>query len=74
MNKLILGLILGITISAPILAKTIINPIEFITTSYDGFRLTTTKITTEEGTYRIFMLEEQNGYGKGAGITAIKIK
>ena len=39
----------------------------------DRNHVTTTKVTTEEGTYRIFMAENTNGNG-GIGISAIKIK
>jgi len=75
MNKLILGLVLGIVISTPLLAigKIAINPIETVNIghNYDGKnKIFTTKITVEEGTYRIFIF---TGYHKG-GITAIKIK
>ena len=73
MKKTIAGVIVGIALTTPILAKTIINPIELVDT-YDGFRISTTKITTDEGTYRIFIGCDQNGYGKGIGITAVKIK
>ena len=73
MNKLIIGLMLGLIISTPIVAKTIINPIDTID-YYQGFHIATTKITTDEGTYRIFIGCDQNGYGKGIGITAVKIK
>lgn len=75
MNKLILGLVLGIVISTPLLAigKMTINPIEIVNIghNYDGAnKIFTTKITVEEETYRIFIF---SGYNKG-GITAIKIK
>ena len=73
MNKLIIGITLGLLISTPLFAKNIINPFERID-RHNGFNISTTKITTEEGTYRIFMADEQNGYGKGVGITAVKIK
>lgn len=73
MKKTIAGVIVGIALTAPILAKTIINPVETIDI-YNGFRIATTKITTDEGTYRIFIGCDQNGYGKGIGITAVKIK
>ena len=69
MNKLIVGLILGIVISAPILAKTIMNPFERVGGVSTG-SLYTTKITTEEGTYRIFIYNS----GFGSGITTVKIK
>ena len=35
--------------------------------------VTTTKVSTEEGIYRIFILENTNGNG-GIGISAIRIK
>ncbi|MBR5304890.1 MAG: hypothetical protein IKU37_08720 [Candidatus Gastranaerophilales bacterium] len=73
MKKTIAGVVVGIALSAPILAKTIINPIDLVDT-YNGFRISTTKITTDEGTYRIFIGCDQNGYGKGIEITAVKIK
>ena len=75
MNKLIVGLILGIVISTPLLAigKIAINPIEAVSIGHncdERNRIFTTKITAEEGTYRIFIF---TGFRKG-GITAIKIK
>ena len=39
----------------------------------DRNHVTTTTVTTEEGTYRIFMAENTNG-NSGIGISAIKIK
>lgn len=73
MNKLIIGLITGLIFCTPLFAKNIINSFEHID-RHHNFNISTTKITTEEGTYRIFMADEQNGYGKGVGITAVKIK
>ena len=35
--------------------------------------VSTTTVTTEEGTYRVFTIESTNGKG-GVGITAVKIK
>lgn len=39
----------------------------------DRGHVNTTKVTTEEGTYRIFTIESTDGKG-GVGISAIKIK
>ncbi len=73
MNNFVTGLIIGLIFCTPLFAKNIINPFEHID-RHNGFNISTTKITTDEGTYRIFMADEQNGYGKGVGITAVKIK
>lgn len=75
MNKTIIGLILGMIISTPLFAlgKLVANSVEtvFVQHSYSGDNeVLTTKITTEEGTYRIFIF---SGFRKG-GITAVKIK
>lgn len=69
MKKFILLIILAFLVNIPVLAKTIMNPIERIS-RVDGGDLLTTKVSTEEGTYRIFVYN--NFYGNG--ITAIKIK
>lgn len=69
MKKFILLIILAFLVNIPVLAKTIMNPIERIS-RVDGGDLFTTKVSTEEGTYRIFVYN--NFYG--SGITAIKIK
>ena len=69
MKKFILLIILAFLVNIPVLAKTIINPIERIGSISTG-SLYTTKVTTEEGTYRIFVYNS----GYGAGITTVKIK
>ena len=71
MRNVILGIFLGFIITLPITtyAKTVFNPVE--TVGNIGFgTVTTTKITTEEGTYRIFTYSSLYG----GGITAVKIK
>lgn len=71
MKNIILGLLVGLIIGFPasVYAKTIMNPIERIGKISSG-SLYTTKVTTEEGTYRIFVYNS----GYGAGITTVKIK
>ena len=77
MKQLIIGLTLGIVIGLACtgcsIAKAFISaePSQVVMT--DRNHVTTTKVTTEEGTYRIFMAESTEGKG-GVGITAIKIK
>ena len=77
MRQLILGLALGIVIGLTCtgcsIAKAFITaePLQVVMT--DRNHVTTTKVVTEEGTYRIFMAENTNGNG-GIGISAIKIK
>ena len=77
MRQLILGLALGIVIGLTCtgcsLVKAFISaePMQVVMT--DRNHVTTTTVTTEEGTYRIFMAENTNGNG-GIGISAIKIK
>jgi hypothetical protein len=72
MKNIILSLLIGLIVGFPIsvYAKTIINPIERISSSINKGNLYTTKVTTEEGIYRIFAYT----CGYGAGITAIKVK
>lgn len=71
MKNIILGLLVGLIIGLPIsaYAKTIVNPIERVGAISTG-SLYTTKVTTEEGTYRIFVYNS----GYGTGITTVKIK
>ena len=77
MRQLILGLALGIVIGLTCtgcsLAKAFISaePMQVVLT--ERGHITTTKVKTEEGTYRIFTIENTNGNG-GVGITAVKIK
>lgn len=77
MRQLILGLALGIVIGLTCAGCSIAK--EFITTEpmqvvlTERGHITTTKVKTEEGTYRIFTIENTNGNG-GVGISAIKIE
>lgn len=71
MKNIILALLIGLIMSFPVsaYAKIIMNPIERVGAISAG-SLYTTKVTTEEGTYRIFVYNS----GYGAGITTVKIK
>lgn len=71
---LCIGLAVGLTCTGCSIAKAFINaePLQVIMT--DRNHVTTTKVTTEEGTYRIFMAENTNSNNGGIGISAIKIK
>ena len=77
MRQLILGLALGIVIGLTCagcsIAKEFIStePMQVVLT--ERGHITTTKVKTEEGTYRIFTIENTNGNG-GGGISAIKIE
>ena len=77
MRQLILGLALGIVIGLTCagcsIAKEFIStePMQVVLT--ERGHITTTKVKTEEGTYRIFTIENTNGNG-GVGISAIKIE
>ena len=70
---LTLGIAIGLTCTGCSLAKAFITaePMQVVLT--ERGHITTTKVTTEEGTYRIFTIESTNGNG-GVGISAIKIK
>lgn len=70
---LCIGLAVGLTCTGCSIAKAFITaePLQVVMT--DRNHVTTTKVTTEEGTYRIFMAENTNSNG-GIGISAIKIK
>lgn len=76
MRQLILGLALGIVIGLTCtgcsLAKAFISaePMQVVLT--ERGHITTTKVKTEEGTYRIFTIENTNGNG-GVGISAVKL-
>lgn len=72
MKNLILGIIIGLTCTACCIAKdqSYINHMKVILT--DKNYIYTTTVNTEEGTYRIFTVENKNGNTNG--ITAIKIK
>lgn len=70
---LALGLAVGLTCTACLMAKGMITaePQQVVLTERN--HVTTTKVTTEEGTYRIFTIESTDGKG-GVGISAVKIK
>jgi transcriptional regulator CtsR len=70
---LTIGLAVGLTCTACSIAKGIITaePMQVVLTERNN--VTTTKVTTEEGTYRIFTIESTDGKG-GVGISAVKIK
>ena len=78
MKQLILGLgiglAVGLTCTACSIAKGFITAEPLQTIMTERNHVTTTKVTTEEGTYRIFMVENTNGNNGGIGISAIKIK
>ena len=77
MRQLILGLALGIVIGLTCAGCSIAK--EFITTEpmqvvlTERGHITTTKVKTEEGTYRIFTIENTNGNG-GVGISAVRVE
>ncbi|MGN0018423.1 MAG: hypothetical protein ACI37S_05210 [Candidatus Gastranaerophilaceae bacterium] len=77
MRQLILGLALGIVIGLTCtgcsLAKAFISaePMQVVLT--ERGHITTTKVKTEEGTYRIFTIENTNGNG-GVGISAVRVE
>ena len=77
MRQLILGLALGIVIGLTCTGCSIAK--EFITTEpmqvvlTERGHITTTKVKTEEGTYRIFTIENTNGNG-GVGISAVRVE
>ena len=70
---LTLGLAVGMTCAGCSVAKAYLTaePMQVVMT--DRGHVNTTKVTTEEGTYRIFTIESSDGKG-GVGITAVKIK
>lgn len=69
-----MGIVIGLTCTTCSVAKGFINaePLQVVQTERN--HVTTTKVTTEEGTYRIFMAESTNSNNGGVGISAIKIK
>jgi len=71
MKQLLLGLAIGLACSACCTAKDNFTAHHMSIVPTDRNYVFTTKVDTEEGTYRIFTLEGQNG---GSGITAVKIK
>lgn len=68
-----IGLAVGLTCTACSMAKGILTaePQQVVLTERN--HVTTTKVTTEDGTYRIFTIESTDGKG-GVGISAVKIK
>ena len=70
---LTLGLAVGLTCAGCSVAKAYLTaePMQVVMT--DRGHINTTKVTTEEGKYRIFTIESTDGKG-GVGITAVKIK
>ena len=68
---LVLGLAVGLTCTACSVAKDTFNIHHMSMVNTDRNSIYTTIVNTEEGTYRIFTYEGQNG---GGGITAVKIK
>lgn len=70
---LALGLIVGLTCTACSVAKGLIKAEPLTEIMTERNYVNTTKVTTEEGTYRLFMIEGTDGKG-GVGITAVKIK
>ncbi len=75
MKQLITGLLIGFAISlfaGCSIAKTFITAESMQMIMTERNFVNTTKVTTEEGVYRIFTIEGTDG--KGVGITAVKIK
>ena len=69
---LTLGFVIGLTCAGCVAqAYLTAEPMQVVMT--DRGHINTTKVTTEEGTYRIFTIENTNGNG-GVGISAIKIE
>lgn len=68
-----IGLAVGLTCTACSVAKGMITaePQQVVLTERN--HVTTTKVTTDDGTYRIFTIESTDGKG-GVGISAVKIK
>ena len=77
MKQFFIGIIIGITAVITCTACSIATghittePMQVILTERNF--INTTKVTTEEGTYRIFTIESTDGKG-GVGISAVKIK
>lgn len=68
MKNIIIGLIIGLLLNGLVVLaqeRIVINPMQSVNTYLD-----TTKITTPEGTYRLFVYYS----GFVGGITAVKIK
>ena len=77
MKQLILGLTIGLAVGLTCagcsVAKAFISaePMQVVLT--ERGHIQTTKVKTEEGTYRIFTIESTDGKG-GVGISAIRIE
>ena len=73
LTGLFAGLLIGLTFACCSMAKTQImaESMQIILTERNF--VNTTKVTTDDGTYRIFMIESTDGKG-GVGISAVKIK
>ena len=69
-----IGLVLGLTCTACAVAKGFLSAEPLTPILTERNYVNTTKVTTEEGTYRIFMIENRNAQFGGVGITAVKIK
>ncbi len=69
---LTLGLAVGLTCAGCSVAKAHLSaePMQVVMT--DRGHVNITKVTTEEGTYRIFTIESTDGKG-GVGISAVKL-
>lgn len=68
MRNIILGIVIGILLNGLIAfasEKIIMNPCTYL-----DYGIATTKVTTTEGTYRLFIF----GRGTLGGITAVRIK
>lgn len=70
---LLVGLAVGLTCAGCSIAKAHLTAEPMQTIMTERNHVTTTKVTTEEGTYRIFTIENTDGKG-GVGISAVKIK
>ncbi len=78
MKNIILGIIIGILLNGLIVfaaEKIIVNPLQDVISIFKlqpiNTSIKTTKVTTPDGTYRLFVLLGPTGSG---GITAVKIK
>ena len=69
---LAIGLAVGLTCAGCSIAKAQLTaePMQIVLTERN--HVMTTKVTTEEGTYRIFTIESTDGKG-GVGISAVKL-
>lgn len=70
---LIIGIAIGLTFSAYSLGIEYLTAEQMTVVLTERNHINTMKVTTEEGTYRIFTIESTDNKG-GVGISAIKIK